>query len=140
MDNQAMKRKIEETFNIGNMEQFGREMYEMSADDIVQEWPQSGERIRGKQNVEAVNSNYPTGSGTNPTAKLRRVLAPDEAWVIESVIDYGDGVPVSAVSIIKTNDDGKIVHQRDYFAYPFEAPEWRKQWVEQMEKEPMPVG
>jgi len=122
------------------MEQYGREMYEMSADDIVQEWPQSGERIRGKENVAAVNSNYPTGSGTNPTAKLRRVLAPDEAWVIESVIDYGDGVPVSAVSIIKTNADGKIVHQRDYFAYPFEASEWRKQWVEQMEKEPMPVG
>src|SRR5438874_5823030 len=111
-----MKRKIEETFNIGSMEQFGREMYEMSADDIVQEWPQSGERIRGKENIRAVNMNYPTGSGTSPTAKLRRVLMPGEAWVIESVINYGDGVPVSSVSIIETKDHGKVIRQRDYFA------------------------
>ena len=69
-----------------------------------------------------------------------QVLMPGEAWVIESVIDYGDGVPVSSVSIIETNDQGKVVRQRDYFASPFEAPEWRKQWVEQMENEPMPVG
>src|SRR5205823_10589781 len=135
-----MKRKIEETFNFGSMEQYGREMYEMSADDIVQEWPQSGERIRGKDNVRAVNSNYTSGSGTNPSARLRRILAPGEAWVIESVLDYGDGVPVSAISILELNAEGKVQHQRDYFASPFEAPEWRKQWVEKMDPEPMPVG
>ena len=140
MDNQAMKRKIEETYNIGDMRDFAQAQDEMSADDVVQEWPQSGERIRGKENIRAVNLNYPAGSGTNPKAKLRRVLMPGEAWVIEAVIDYGDGVPVSAVSISETNDQGKVIRQRDYFASPFEAPEWRKQWVEQMEKEPVPVG
>jgi hypothetical protein len=140
VDNQAMKEKIEAAYKFGDMEAFGRAQDEMAADDMVQEWPQSGERIRGRENIRAVNSNYPSGSGTNPSATLRRVLAPGEAWIIEAVIDYGDGVPVSAVSIIETNTEGKVQRQRDYFAYPFEAPEWRKQWVEQMEKEPIPVG
>ncbi|MFL5777935.1 MAG: hypothetical protein ACJ761_03230, partial [Chloroflexota bacterium] len=59
------------------------------------------------------------------------------AWIIEGTIDYGDGVPVSGVSIIELQD-GKIVKQTDYFASPFEAPEWRKPYVEQME--PQAVG
>jgi hypothetical protein len=109
----------------------------MAAEDMVQEWPQSGERIRGRDNIAAVNENYPAGSGTNPKASLRRIVEPGQAWVIESVIDYGDGVPVSAVSIIETKD-GKIVRQTDYFANPFEAPAWRSQWVEKME--PVSVG
>ena len=60
---------------------------------------------------------------------LRRILAPGEAWVVEATIDYGDGVPVSVVSVIETNADGKISRQTDYFGSPFEAPEWRRQWV-----------
>ena len=130
VDNQAMKQKIEEVYSSGNVQDYARAQDEMSADDVVLEWPQSGERIRGKDNIRAVNMNYATGSGTTPTAKLRRVLSPGEAWVIESVIDYGDGVPVSSVSIIETNDQGKVVRQRDYFASPFEAPEWRKPYAE----------
>jgi hypothetical protein len=133
MDDDAMVERIRSMYEFGDMEAFGRAAAEMYADDVVQEWPQSGERIRGKQNIMAVNENYPTGSGTNPSAKLRRILKPGEAWVIESVIDYGDGVPVSAISIIETNAQGMVVKQTDYFANPFEAPEWRKQWVEQME-------
>ncbi len=82
MDNQAMKQKIEEVYSSGDMQDFARAQDEMAADDIVQEWPQSGERIRGKDNIRAVNMNYPTGSGTSPTAKLRRVLMPGEAWVM----------------------------------------------------------
>ena len=72
-------------------------------------------------------------TGTTPKMKLRRILKPGEAWVIEGTIDYGDGTPVSSVSIIETGADGKVVRQTDYFANPFEAPAWRKKWVERME-------
>jgi hypothetical protein len=133
VDEKAMEERIRSMYEFGDMQDFGRAAVEMYADDIVQEWPQSGERIRGKQNVMAINENYPTGSGTNPTAKLRRILKPGAAWVIEGTIDYGDGIPVSSVSIIELGPDGKVRHQTDYFANPFEAPEWRKPWVEQME-------
>jgi hypothetical protein len=32
--------------------------------------------------------------------------------------------------------DGKIWRDTRYYAEPFEAPEWRAQWVEQMEESP----
>jgi hypothetical protein len=134
----TMKDKIRSIYASGDMQAMAQAQDEMAADDIVQEWPQSGERIRGKDNIRAVNENYPTGSGMSPKASLRRVLEPGEAWVIEGTIDYGDGVPVSSVSIIETGADGKVIRQTDYFASPFPAPEWRKKWVEQME--PITVG
>ena len=133
MNNDQMAARIRELYENGDMEKFAQAQREMAADDMVQEWPQSGERIRGLKNIEAVNENYPASTGTNPKMTLRRILKPGEAWIIEGTIDYGDGIPVSAVSIIETGADGKIVRQTDYFANPFEAPAWRKKWVEQME-------
>jgi hypothetical protein len=133
-----MAERIRSAYDNGDMEAFTRAQEEMFADDAVQEWPQSGERIRGLDNIRAINENYPTSTGTSPKSTLRRILEPGQAWVVESVIDYGDGVPVSLVSIIETNAEGKVSRETDYFASPFEAPEWRKQWVEQTE--PMKVG
>jgi hypothetical protein len=138
MNDDEMVARITSLYASGDMEALGRAQYEMAADDVIQEWPQSGERIRGRDNIAAVNQNYPSGSGTAPKGSLRRILKPGEAWVIEGTIDYGDGVPVSTVSIIETGADGKVVHQTDYFANPFDAPAWRSQWVERME--PMEVG
>jgi hypothetical protein len=77
----------------------------------------------------AMNESYKGMTGTAPSAKLRRILKPGEAWVIEATIDYGNGKPVSSISIIETGPDGKIVKQTDYFADPFEAPEWRRQYA-----------
>jgi hypothetical protein len=137
---QEMLQRIKAVFATGDPQEFARAQYEVSAEDVVQEWPQSGERIRGRENIRAINENYPAGpGGAQPHMTLRRILEPGKAWVLESTIDYGDGVPVSAVSIIESRD-GKIVKETDYFANPFEAPEWRKQWVESMEPTPIRVG
>lgn len=138
MNDDEMVKRIRAVFEMNDLEEFARAQEEMLADDAVQEWPQSGERIRGKDNIAAINRNYQSATGSAPQMKLRRILKPGEAWVIEGTIDYGDGTPVSAVSIIETNADGKIVRQTDYFANPFEAPAWRSQWVEKME--PVSVG
>ena len=133
MNNDQMAKRIRELYENGDMEKFAQAQREMGTDDMVQEWPQSGERIRGRANIEAVNKNYPASTGTTPKMKLRRIVKPGEAWIIEGTIDYGDGIPVSSVSIIETGADGKVVHQTDYFANPFEAPAWRKKWVERKE-------
>lgn len=137
MNDDEMVQRLQSLFEDGDPAAFARAAHELAAEDMVQEWPQSGERISGRDKVAAVNENYPAGSGTSPTASLRRILKPGDAWVIESVIDYGDGIPVSVVSIIEMKD-GKIARQTDYFANPFEAPAWRSQWVEKME--PVSVG
>lgn len=130
MDDDQMVARITEVFKNGDMEAYGKELAAITADDTVQEYPQSGERFRGKDNITAMNQSYPASTGTAPKATLRRILKPGQAWVIESTIDYGDGTPVSSVSIIEFGADGKVHHQTDYFANPFPAPDWRKPYRE----------
>ncbi len=97
-------------------------------DDIVIEWPQSGERISGKDACLAVYQNYPGGQ---PRLRLRRATASGDVVVAESDIDYPDGSTWLGVGIFEVRD-GKIAREVDYFAQPFEAPEWRAQFVDRM--------
>ncbi len=138
MDNDTMERTLRELYSSGDVQALARRIPEMASEDLIQEWPQSGERIRGRDNIVAVNEHYEDATGTAPKLTLRRIVKPGQAWVAEGTIDYGDGTPVSVVSILETDADGKITRETDYFANPFEAPEWRRQWVEQME--PVPAG
>ena len=105
------------------------EEYNVRHQDYVMEMPQSGERFRGRENMRAFQEAHPT-----PPASLqvRRVLVKEGLWVVEGVIDYGDG-RVFDVVVISELRDGKMWRDRWYFAEPFEAPEWRAQWVERME-------
>ena len=96
------------------------------AEDAVQEWPQSRERIVGRKNIVAVNENYPG----MPKATPRNIIGRDDLWVSEVTLDYG-AERYESVSIFQVKD-GKVVSETDYFAAPFEAPEWRAQWVERM--------
>jgi len=99
---------------------------ELIHDDYVQEWPQSGERIVGKDNAFAVNKNFPGGL---PKMTFRRVLTGGELVVMEVLLDYPDGSVFNGVSIMEIRD-GKITKETDYFAQPFQAPQWRAQWGE----------
>jgi hypothetical protein len=133
MDNDAMERKLREMYTSGNVQELSAEILELGSEDMVQEWPQSGERIRGRDNIVAVNQQYEGATGTTPKLTLRRLTKPGGAWIVEGTIDYGDGIPVSLVSILETDATGKITHTTDYFANPFPAPEWRRKFTEQME-------
>ena len=130
MNEEQMAARIRDLIESNDPVAYGKAQYEMSADDVINEYPQSGERFRGRDNIAAMNSSYTGNTGTTPRSTLRRILKPGEAWVIESTIDYGDGTPVSAISIIETGPDGKVVRQTDYFANPFDAPAWRSQYAE----------
>jgi ketosteroid isomerase-like protein len=101
---------------------------EAMADDAVVEWPQSGERIVGRQACTIVYKNYPGGS---PSYELRRISGSGDLFVVEAVGQYGPDT--TYMTSIVEFDDGKIVKQTDYFASPFEAPAWRAKWVERME-------
>lgn len=96
-------------------------------EDFVQEWPQSGERIVGRQNALAINRNFPGGV---PTMAFRRsTVAGDDVVVLEIELTYADGSTYQAVSIMEMKD-GRVARETDYFAEPFPAPQWRAQWVE----------
>jgi ketosteroid isomerase-like protein len=97
-------------------------------DDFVQEWPQSGERIVGRDNAIAINQNFPGGL---PAMRFRRTLADGDLAVLELELTYADGSRYLGMSVLELRD-GKVVKETDYFAQPFQAPQWRAQWVERM--------
>jgi hypothetical protein len=105
-------------------------VYEVNhPEDYVMEMPQSGEAVRGRENLRKFQEAYPGGA---PSIRLRRVLVREGLWVAELVNDYGGG-QVFDVAMILELKDGRIWRDRRYFAEPFKAPEWRAQWVERRE-------
>lgn len=129
--NSATVERLRTMFESGSLDELSRAQYDLAADDFVQEWPQSGERIRGRDNAKAINDNYPEMTGSSPRVTLRRISGEGEHWTVEGSIDYGDGTPVGYVGIAELHD-GKIARITEYFANPFEAPAWRSPWVERM--------
>jgi ketosteroid isomerase-like protein len=101
-------------------------VHEIYRDDVVVEWPQSGERVRGRANLQALRENHPS----ELRFATRRILGAGDLWITEYVITY-DGRPVHTVSIMEFRD-GKVSRETHYFADPFEPPEWRARWVERM--------
>jgi hypothetical protein len=97
------------------------------AEDAICDYPQSGERILGRRNLQALRSHHPgKPSGFN----VRRILGKADLWITEYTITY-QGRPAYTVSIMELRD-GKVVHETQYFADPFEAPAWRSQWVQRI--------
>lgn len=131
-ENRALMERLRDATTSGDLSQLSRLMDESATDDFVQEWPQSGERIRGKEAFAKINDSYSGETGSNPKATFRRLTGEGNTYVLEGTIDYGDGTPVSYVSIAEL-ENGKVRRLTEYFANPFEAPEWRRGMVERME-------
>ena len=108
------------------------EEYKVRHQEYVMEMPQSGERFRGRENMRAFQRARDNHATPPRSLQLRRVLVKEGLWVVEAVLDYGDGRVFDVVLILELRD-GKMWRDRWYFAEPFEAPEWRSQWVERME-------
>lgn len=94
-------------------------------DDAVCEYPQSGEVIRGRENLQALRGHHP---GKPSGFAIRRILGAGNLWVTEYVITYL-GSLAHTVSIMEFRE-GKVSHETQYFADPFDAPASRAQWVE----------
>jgi hypothetical protein len=126
-----MAAKFEEVLKAGDFGRLAGLVQEYAADDFVEEWPQSGERLTKAASIK-MSENYQQMSGTSPKFTYRRMLGGGDIFIVEGTFDYGDGVPVSYVGIGELRD-GKIVRETEYFANPFEAPAWRADFVERME-------
>jgi hypothetical protein len=130
-DNKAAMERLKSIMEGDDFGALSGAINEFATDDFVQEWPQSGERIR-RENVAKIAESYSGATGTNPKFTFKRMIGGGDVYVIEGTIDYGDGTPVSYVGITEFRD-GRVAKQTEYYANPFEAPEWRRQFVEQME-------
>jgi hypothetical protein len=95
-------------------------------DDAVLEYPQSGERIRGRRNIQASRVAQPNAKRFT----VRRIVGVGDLWVSEFTLSY-DGRPSYTVSVMEFQD-GKVARETQYFADPFEPGPSRAQWVERM--------
>jgi hypothetical protein len=100
--------------------------HDIYLDDAVLEYPQSGERIRTRRNIQITRTKQPNLK----RFEVRRITGSDNLWITEYVLTY-DGKPSYTVSIMEFSGD-KVARETQYFADPFEASAWRAPWVEGM--------
>ena len=119
------------------------------ADDVVEEYPQSGERVHGKANRRAIFENYPGMKERGAHPQIDRIIGSEDRWLptpsfgVMRVVGTGDQYTATArvtypngevwfvVEIIELRH-GKIAKLTSYFGQAFEPPAWRSQWVERV--------
>lgn len=101
--------------------------HEIYRADAVLEYPQSGERIRGRAGIQASREAQPNAKRFT----VRRVLGGGDLWISELVLTY-DGQPNYVVSIMEF-EGGEVVRETQYFGEPFAPGPSRAQWVERIE-------
>jgi ketosteroid isomerase-like protein len=101
--------------------------HEIYREDAVLEYPQSGERIRSRRNIEASRAAQPN----RKRFTVKRIVGSGDLWVTEFVLTY-DGRPSYTVSIMEFRD-GKVARETQYFADPFEPGPSRAHLVERMD-------
>jgi SnoaL-like domain len=101
--------------------------HEIYRADAVLEYPQSGERIRGRSNIQASRVAQPNAKRFT----VRRILGGGDLWISELVLKY-DEQPYYVVSIMEFEDEA-VVRETQYFGDPFAPGPSRAQWVERMD-------
>jgi hypothetical protein len=100
--------------------------HDIYRDDAVLEYPQSGERIRTRHNIQASRVAQPNAKRFT----VHRIVGAGDLWVTEFILTY-DGRPSYTVSIMEFQD-GKVAHETQYFGDPFEPGPSRAHLVERM--------
>ena len=116
--------------------------------DWIVDWPQSGERVRGSGSFAEIVANYPGG---RPTTEVSRIIGSEDRWVVtagntvlkvvgsgdawwgEWRMTYPDGQAYHVVDLIELRD-GLVRRETVYWAPPFEAPGWRRPFVERTDE------
>jgi len=96
------------------------------ATDAILDYPQSGERFRGRATISAQRGGHPADRHFT----IQRITGREDLWVSECIITY-DGVPSYSVSIMEFADQ-HVVHETQYFGDPFAAAAWRAALAEPM--------
>jgi hypothetical protein len=125
MDDRTALAVLERHWNASDAGDFAAE-HDIYCDDAVLDYPQSGERIRGRDNIR--ESRY-----VQPSKKrfaVRRIIGRGDLWVTEFTLTYDD-TPSYVVSIMEFRD-GLVAHETQYFAERFEPGPSRAHLVERI--------
>ena len=126
MDENGIREALDRHWAASDANEFDVE-HDIYREDAVLEYPQSGERIRGRHNIQASRTVQPSSKRFT----VRRIVGTGDLWVTEFILAY-DGQPSYSVSVMEFVD-GKVAHETQYFGDPFEPGPARAQGVERMD-------
>ena len=122
---------------------------EILDEDIIADWPQSRERVRGLKNLTAIMTNYPGGALRTQMDTAKFTETSEERYLMTPMFTTvrAEGAGSKATGNVRTRypdgsewyivmsadiRDGKIIRNDAYFAPVYDAPAWRAKWVERM--------
>jgi hypothetical protein len=123
MDDEAMRVTLQRHWDASDASDFFAE-HEIYHDDAVLDYPQSGERLRGRHHIQESRTVQPN----QKRFTVRRMIGSGDLWITEFVLSY-DGVPSYVVSIMEFRD-GRVAHETQYFCDRFEPAASRAHLVE----------
>jgi hypothetical protein len=123
---QAIRAALEQHWAASDANDFETE-HLIYHEDAVLEYPQSGERTRGRQNIQKQRASQPS----KKRFTVRRMIGSGDLWVTEFILTYDDK-PSYTVSIMEFTGE-KVARETQYFADPFVAPRWRANLVERID-------
>src|SRR5277367_6628886 len=127
MDEQTVRAALERHWHASDVGDFEAE-HDIYREDAVLDYPQSGERIRGRRNIQESRFVQPN----QKRFTVRRIIGGGSLWVIEFTLTY-DGIPSYTVSIMEFRD-GLVTHETQYFADRFDPGPSRAHLVERIDE------
>jgi hypothetical protein len=126
MDDRSVRLALERHWEASDANDFDAE-HEIYHEGAVLDYPQSGERIRGRRNIQESRTVQPN----KKRFTVRRMIGSGDLWVTEFVLTY-DGRPSYVVSIMEFRE-GQVAHETQYFADRFDPGPSRAHLVERMD-------
>jgi len=126
MRDQEIRAALDQHWAASDVNDFETE-HSIYHEEAVLEYPQSGERIRGRHNIQMARTKQPS----KKRFTVRRIIGGGDLWITEYILTF-DGKPAYTVSIMEFRGD-KVARETQYFADPFEPSASRAQWVERMD-------
>ena len=123
MDDRTVRLALERHWDASDASDFEVE-HEIYREDAVLDYPQSGERLRGRRNIQESRFVQPN----KKRFTVRRIVGSGDLWVTEFTLSYDDK-PSYAVSIMEFHE-GLVAHETQYFADPFDPAPSRAHLVE----------
>ena len=129
MDDRTVRAALQRHWDASDAGDFKVE-HEIYREDAVLDYPQSGERIRGRHNIRESRTVQPNSK----RFAVRRIVGSGDLWITELVLSY-DGVPSYVVSIMEFHE-GRVARETQYFADRFDPGPSRAHLVERMGASP----
>jgi len=125
MDDRTARAALQRHWDASDASDFDVE-HEIYREDAVLVYPQSGEQIRGRHNIQESRFVQPN----KKRFTVRRIIGSGDVWVTEFMLSYDD-IPSYAVSIMEFRE-GLVAHETQYFADRFKPAPSRVHLVEQV--------